>query len=1329
MINQKTSKKTEILVRRALAVILAGVFLSTNTLSWAKEERLFFTAIEDTAFSSRPANNIKLSPALRTGSDEFKGLYKAAAICKFIEKAKDLTDIKDILAKIGDVESITNAAHLSVKSPAEVIIEIPSEGVAVRYFDPAPEGLDPKDPRYPETITPYSDVLKLRTTEIVHGRLIRQIIHRTKALPAQNKAKDASQSAASRDQNLLNLQAESNSYLELLKGCEDIPARPGVRYFEFLTEYTEGLTAVRTKPPRVLTVYEIGACGTIFIDNIKSDERIITSAILSCVGVAFRAETTTGNLCGMAHIRHGTIGPPSTSAHKDEIVKDFIRGRDSFIKLLSQRKDIKRLEVVLSYGIEQSEKRKLKEVKKLKRAIKKAFPFASIIDGGEDSAGQTSIFISSQGWVIGGIPHDTEIRASGVWSVCQRFTPDKASDASKRDTQQAGPARKSASGDESCIILDNDGVILNTTEILTHAAVVTFCKIFMGIPSEEKDAVFDDKTLKVGLEFYNLWSDQNTDKNIIKAIEEAKEKYGVQIQGDEAELAERYNEDYKARRDAEIENILRKDPDKLLLPGAREFIIQKHEEGKRLFITSSATAKEGRLKILRATGIAQYFEEIHIVPSLEEKMEAIAEIIAKIGVGLEDILYIDDVPKVVAGVRKRFGEALHIIGMPATPADKEKMLALSVKGCINNLGDLIKRKEAIEKPRRVREPASGADDSGSHIGIGRDVPQNNLTKSHRAVSEIIDLINDPMVSQKIATDIENGGLIRPCDELVIESVESNEIKGKEKPYIRRARIVFKVGRGETEITSSQIAADTEEKIIIIKVKSSDELIDLKNLVVPYKGKKWKLSDLLVIAPVSIAINPHNFDKTGGFYPAESMTYVYREQNGTITALIPPLHIVIEVDSEGNLKKQGVRRLSPDLPISNINRSLVLDYHMHTHVGPVSFSAPDLMRSIVITMQSFISRESIPRAIAVFNLNKEGCIAIPKEKIDWTPYIWAEDKIKELSEKKESTAKDRVMLEKLRKLEIYIRRTQLALHKIFELAEKEKLTREDEAIIEKIVKQMFYVRRIKLTEKGWRVDKAPAKKKRPTSKGSAQNNSNLFSSLLTDSSNPALLRVPIEAIESIDADNISDFLNTLQRYPDGVPTNCYVELYYMSGTEEVAESVYRRYGVEKKDLPKILKDPKKRTRKNTITLFAALKGKEMDRETIKSNLERFDMTPKNTVLSPIGLQHDPAGLIRSTILGLKIMDIAKRLDVKGVDMGEIRDSINADILHQLRNVCDAEDFNNFNLNEDDIIALAAGNINNIFTALNKLIKLLPITPIDAEELRHIYEHAKAVITAA
>jgi len=215
-------------------------------------------------------------------------------------------------------------------------------------------------------------------------------------------------------------------------------------------------------------------------------------------------------------------------------------------------------------------------------------------------------------------------------------------------------------------------------------------------------------------------------------------------------------------------------------------------------------------------------------------------------------------------------------------------------------------------------------------------------------------------------------------------------------------------------------------------------------------------------------------------------------------------------------------------------------------------------------------------------------------------------------------------------------------------------------------------------------------------------------------------VPIEAIETIGAANIEDFLETFQSAPGG-----YVELYYALGSEKVTESDYQKYGLEKKMLPEGFK----KTRENTITLFPSSKAEEISQSSILSRLGSVEIDADSTILSPIGLKDDSAGLIRATILGLKIMDVARRAGVKGADIDEIKDNINSDVLHQLRNVCDAGDFKSFNLTPDDIIALATGNINNILISLKKLIKLLPITPIDANELRQTYEHAKAVITAA
>ncbi|MFA5095031.1 MAG: hypothetical protein WC512_07310, partial [Candidatus Omnitrophota bacterium] len=221
----------------------------------------------------------------------------------------------------------------------------------------------------------------------------------------------------------------------------------------------------------------------------------------------------------------------------------------------------------------------------------------------------------------------------------------------------------------------------------------------------------------------------------------------------------------------------------------------------------------------------------------------------------------------------------------------------------------------------------------------------------------------------------------------------------------------------------------------------------------------------------------------------------------------------------------------------------------------------------------------------------------------------------------------------------------------------------------------------------------------------------------------LMRVPVEIIESMGKDNVRAFLAAFQETPNG-----FVELYYMSGTGDVSENIYNKYGLQKRSLPSDFR----RMRENTVTLFPALKGEVIDKSAIVSRLGSIDVTPEDTILSPIGLQHDPAGLIRAAILGLKMMDIAMQIKEKGIDITKnqaFKDKIQLDILEQLKNVCDVDDLKDFDLSPDDIIALAVGNINNVIAALKKLIRLLPIAPIDAEELKQMYEAIRAVITAA
>jgi len=52
-----------------------------------------------------------------------------------------------------------------------------------------------------------------------------------------------------------------------------------------------------------------------------------------------------------------------------------------------------------------------------------------------------------------------------------------------------------------------------------------------------------------------------------------------------------------------------------------------------------------------------------------------------------------------------------------------------------------------------------------------------------------------------------------------------------------------------------------------------------------------------------------------------------------------------------------------------------------------------------------------------------------------------------------------------------------------------------------------------------------------------------------------------------------------------------------------------------------------------------------------------------------------------------------------------------------------DPDSFDLTEKDLVAMANGNIKTLVESLNKLIKLLPIMPVNVNEQLEIYEHAR------
>ncbi|MDD5439015.1 MAG: UDP-3-O-acyl-N-acetylglucosamine deacetylase [Candidatus Omnitrophica bacterium] len=245
----------------------------------------------------------------------------------------------------------------------------------------------------------------------------------------------------------------------------------------------------------------------------------------------------------------------------------------------------------------------------------------------------------------------------------------------------------------------------------------------------------------------------------------------------------------------------------------------------------------------------------------------------------------------------------------------------------------------------------------------------------------------------------------------------------------------------------------------------------------------------------------------------------------------------------------------------------------------------------------------------------------------------------------------------------------------------------------------------------------------------EKNKAIFTDLLGRGRQDVLLRIPVEAVEAIGNDNIRNFVNAFQWNPDGSPTNGYVEFFLMSGNGDIDACVRKKFGLKEKPLSDTLKDFKKRTRANTVTLLPVFKEGELDQETIVARLGSTEMTLSRTVLAPIGLENDTVGLIRSSILGLKLMSIAREIASGERSITDAyKDRIQKAVLEDLKLIANYDDMQG--LSAGDIIDLAVSdNVNSIVRALKKLIRLLPIAPIDAENMKKIFERARNIMTAA
>jgi hypothetical protein len=207
----------------------------------------------------------------------------------------------------------------------------------------------------------------------------------------------------------------------------------------------------------------------------------------------------------------------------------------------------------------------------------------------------------------------------------------------------------------------------------------------------------------------------------------------------------------------------------------------------------------------------------------------------------------------------------------------------------------------------------------------------------------------------------------------------------------------------------------------------------------------------------------------------------------------------------------------------------------------------------------------------------------------------------------------------------------------------------------------------------------------------------------------LLRVPVEVIEVIGAENMRGFLEAFQKTSHG-----YVEIY----SAEKPEGVSDAYKLQIKSLPESLREDK-RDRTNTITLFPVAKGEEISEN---RNKRWGSVDPLKGIVAPVGYNYDKAGIVRSALLGLRLSEMAAN-EKYGPDSSFVTFT-----LAEYMDLCLALGVSSgdFDLTGQDLVNIARGDMKTLSHSLNKLIKLLPIIPYNAEELRIIYERVKKSI---
>lgn len=222
---------------------------------------------------------------------------------------------------------------------------------------------------------------------------------------------------------------------------------------------------------------------------------------------------------------------------------------------------------------------------------------------------------------------------------------------------------------------------------------------------------------------------------------------------------------------------------------------------------------------------------------------------------------------------------------------------------------------------------------------------------------------------------------------------------------------------------------------------------------------------------------------------------------------------------------------------------------------------------------------------------------------------------------------------------------------------------------------------------------------------------------SDPDSVSLLRVSIEQLSSC-GDEAVKFLSELSR---DSAAKVSVEIFSATGDGVITDSTYADLGIVRKLLPAGFVP----TKENTITLMPVLSDEAF---TARGNQEGKwmigDMQPKDTIISPVGLVNDKAGLVRGLLMGLRLNEIARQLRKGKADEAFVTETLN-----YYKDFCVSMGVSQVNLNEQDLVNMAGDNLNRMIYALNRIIRSMPILPLNPQEQRAVYEHAREALVRA